>query len=95
MAVTRSRKNKRNPHYGFLVSWEPKQTKSASVKGESKIEYSDRLASIRHGKRADSLAQAEPNAYIKKDLVRSLIVISLVLILELVVYLARNKFIVK
>jgi len=95
MARVRTRKNKENPHYGFLVSWDPGQAKTAHVKGETKIEAQGITASARRGKKADSLAQAEAGAYIKKDIVRSLIVISLILILELVVYLAWIRFTAK
>lgn len=95
MAVTRTRKNKKSPHYGFLVSWDQNSSKIASVKGETKIDKISSSASSRHGKRADSLAQAEANTYVKKDLIRSLIIISLILILELVVYLAWNRFMAK
>lgn len=93
MTGVRIRKNKENPHYGFLVSWEPKREKKAHVKGETKFSTNDTSASIRHGKKADSLAQAEIGASVKKDVVRSLIIISLILILELVVYLAWNRFV--
>ncbi len=76
MAVHRTRKNKENPNYGFLVSWTPGE---ARVKRERKIEREPKLAQIS----------------VKKDIVRSLILISLVLILELVVYLAWSRFITK
>lgn len=95
MAITRTRKNKENPHYGFLLSWQPREVKTTHVKGEPTFSKDDALASDRHGKRADSLAQAEAGSTIKKGIVRSLILISLILILELVIYLAWNKFIVK
>ena len=95
MAIARTRKNKENPHYGFLVSWEPKQAKNSHVKGEKEIQGNSELGSARHGKRADSLAQAKTSLNVKKDIIRSLIVISLILILELVVYLAWTKFGIK
>lgn len=95
MAIQRTRKNKKGPHYGFLVSWDQNQLKRASVKGETKIGTESKIASVRHDKRADSLAQAEANTYVKRDLIRSIIIISLVLILELVVYLAWNRFMAK
>lgn len=95
MSIARTRKNKENPHYGFLVSWEPKDIKKEAVKGESKSVNFASSASIRHGKNADSLAQAESAKASKKAIIRSLLLISLVLILELVVYLAWNKFIAK
>jgi len=51
------------------------------------------LGSDRHAKRAESLAQAEAATINRKSIVRSLIRISLILILELVIYLAWSKFI--
>lgn len=93
MSTIRTRKAKRNPNYSFLVSWDQKQTKKAHVKRETKIGTHHAPASNKVGKNADSLAQAETGALIKKDIIRSLIVISLILILELVVYLAWTKFV--
>ncbi len=93
MANQRRRKDKHNPHYGFLVSWDKKASQNAHVKGETEIAVNTKSASIRHSKKADSLAQAESGMNIKKDIIRSLLTISLVLILELVVYLAWIKFI--
>jgi hypothetical protein len=93
MAEIRTRKNKQNPHYGFLVSWNGNEPKTASVKRETKFAGSIETNSARHAKKADSLAQAVNGSYIKKDLLRSLATIGFVLILELVVYLAWIKFI--
>ncbi len=93
MVEIRTRKNKENPHYGFLVSWEPRPTKKVYVKRETKFSKNVTLASSRHAKRAESLAQAEAAATNQKGIVRSLIRISLILILELVIYLAWSKFI--
>lgn len=95
MAIYKTHKNKKDKHYGFLVSWDQKAVKNERVKGETKITSDLASASIRHGKKADSLAQAEPRLNVKKDIIRSLITISLVLILELVVYLAWTEFIAK
>ncbi|KKR44896.1 hypothetical protein A2434_00285 [Candidatus Woesebacteria bacterium RIFOXYC1_FULL_41_14] len=95
MAQSRTRKNKKTPNYGFLVSWEPKQVKKAYVKRESKFDTDATSASTKHVKKADSLAQPEAKTKIKKDIIRSLTIIGLILILELVIYLAWNKFIVK
>ena len=93
MAITRTRKNKENPHYGFLVSWQPKPASQARVKGESNSDKITLLATPSHGKRAESLAQEASNEGTKKNIIRSLILISFILILELVVYLAWNKFV--
>lgn len=95
MPITRTRKSKENPHYGFLVSWEPKDSKNEAVKRETKREPKSAPALLRQKKNADSLAQAEPNNLVKKGILRSLFIISLVLILELVIYLAWNKFLMK
>ena len=91
MANLRSRKNKENPHYNFLVSWQPKPTSQAHVKREQASDKFEGLATARHGKMAESMAQASPNVHTKKSIVRSLILIAFILILELVVYLARNR----
>jgi len=76
VAIHRTRKNKENPNYGFLVSWAPN---GAHVKRERHIDPEPKLAQIS----------------VKKDIVRSLILVSLILILELVVYLAWSRFITK
>lgn len=95
MAQVRTRKNKVNPHYGFLVSWEPNTSKNEPVKRES-IRYEKHIsASTKRKENADSLAQAESGVQAKKGIVRSLIRISLILILELVIYLAWTKYGVK
>jgi hypothetical protein len=104
MAELRTRKNKENPHYGFLVSWppaqraswpegQPKQASEARVKRESNLDKEVSPAIPTHGKRAESLAQDELATGIKRNIYRSLILVGLILILELVVYLAWNKFI--
>lgn len=85
----RTRENKLNPHYSFLVSWQPSK---AGVKGELKSVTNKLSHKVSMIKSADILAQAASTEAIKKDIFKSLILISLILILELVVYLARNKF---
>jgi hypothetical protein len=95
MATVRTRKNKENPHYNFLISWQPKDPSQARVKGESNSDKVSSPTTFRHSKKAESSAQDASGSRIKKDLVRSLITIGLVIILELVIYLAWNKFIVK
>lgn len=95
MSISRTRKNKENPHYGFLVSWEPKAENKLRVKRETEIHADNRLASNMRVKKADSLARVEARVNVKKDILRSLIIISLIIILELVIYLAWNRFIVK
>jgi len=91
MAEHRSRKNKESPHYGFLVSWQPKPASQARVNREPDSNKTAGTATIGQGKRAESLAQAEPGTGTKKNIIRSLILISFILILELVVYLAMPR----
>jgi hypothetical protein len=93
MAEFRTRKNKENPHYGFLVSWQPKASSQARVKGESALSKISGLATTRHGKKAVSMAQGAVGVGTKKSIIRSLILIGFILILELVVYLAWRKFV--
>ena len=92
MAEHRTRKNKETPHYGFLVSWQPSST---SVKGESKISLDSARHGTKNAKSADVLAQESNLRSIKKDIIKSLILVSLILVAELVIYLAWNKFLVK
>ncbi len=92
MAIHRTRKNKEEAHYGFLVSWQPSQ---GTVKGESKISHDLVKTHGKHLKSADILAQELNVRSVKKDIIKSLISVSLILILELVIYLAWNKFLVK
>lgn len=93
MAVHRTRKDKEAPHYGFLVSWQPKPNSQARVKRELKSAALPEAAEAVHTKNANNWAQATLTRDIKKDIVRSLLIISLTLIAELVVYLAWSKFV--
>jgi hypothetical protein len=77
------------PHYGFLVSWQPPE---ARVKRELKLDEKYETKSLTNPEKANNMAQDTLVRNIKKDIVRSLITISLILILELVVYLAWSKF---
>lgn len=90
MAIQRTRKNKTNPHYGFLVSWDPSQ---ARVKGELRSNNKQVGFKAKGIKRADLLAQDADGQTIKKSIIKSILVVSFILILELVIYFAWNKFI--
>ena len=89
MAIHRTRKDKENPHYGFLVSWTPSQ---ARVKGELKSDKKEIAYKASKTKRADLLAQDGNQGYIKKSILKSIIIVSFILILELVVYFAWSRF---
>lgn len=95
MSGKKSYKSKKNPHYGFLISQQENQSKIAYVNRETNFAKFNHTASVKHSEKADSLAQPEAKTLTKKDILRSLAIISLILILELVVYLAWNKFIIK
>lgn len=81
------------PNYGFLVSWQPKPNSQARVKRELKSAVLEEPTEAGYAKSANNLAQATLTRDIKKDIVRSLVIISLTLIAELVVYLAWSKFV--
>ncbi|MGA3291794.1 MAG: hypothetical protein ABSC49_01455 [Candidatus Microgenomates bacterium] len=95
MAIERTRKNKENPHYGFLVSWQPKEPSGTHVKGESRSDKISSPATVRHEKKAEYLAQDGSASKTRKNILRSLILISFILFLELVIYLAWSKFMIK
>lgn len=85
----RDKKNKAHPNYSFLVSYDPKQ---ATVKRESNLALGMTSAKLSASKKAAELAKEDSSVRIKKDIVKSLILVSFVLIIEVVVYLARNRF---
>jgi hypothetical protein len=89
MKKHRTRKSKARPNYQFLVSWEPNE---ARVKRESKLSNVSIHPLPENRKNAESLAQEAETERIKKNIFKSLILISLILILELVIYLARREF---
>ena len=88
MAVHRIRKNKERPHYNFLYSWQPSKP---HVKGESKLPEKTLKAGQGHAKRANLLAKDDNLPRIKKDIIKSLVMVSFILILEVVVYLALHR----
>lgn len=90
MAIQRTRKNKENPHYNFLYSWVPSE---ARVKGESRLNTNASSPKLSALKKAEIQAKEDSSHRIKRDIIKSLILVSLVLIAELVVYLAWSKFV--
>jgi len=89
MSITRTRKNKENPHYNFLYSWTPSEP---HVKRELNLDDKKISVKLSASKKADIQAKEDSEGRIKKDIIKSLILVSFVLIAEVVVYLARNKF---
>lgn len=84
----RTREQKANPNYNFLVSWQPK---GGSVKRELASNYSPAKTKLSPAKKADLAAQKDSYTRIKKDIVKSIILVTLILSLEIAVYLARNE----
>jgi hypothetical protein len=73
-----------------LYSWTPPE---AYVNRELKSD--DKATSVRlsASKKAEIQAKDDSMSRIKKDIIKSLILISFIIILELVVYLAWSKFV--
>jgi hypothetical protein len=92
MAEHRTKKQKEAPHYNFLYSWQPKPQFQARVKREEVFAKSLTEPNQPRAKRADIQAKDEATGRIRKDIIKSLILISFVLALEVVVYLAWKKF---
>jgi hypothetical protein len=90
VAITRTRKNKEHPHYNFLYSWVPSE---AHVKRESVLINKENVVKLSASKRAEIQAKEDSFERIKKDIIKSLILVSFILILELVVYLAWSKIV--
>lgn len=94
MSKRRTRVEKENVHYPFLISWQgstKNKAPEARVKRESENRTSPEIHEARHPKSAEILAKDEENTIIKKDIIKSLLTTSLILILELVVYLAWKR----
>lgn len=89
MAVKKNRKSRKNPNYGFLYKWQPADD---NVKGELGTSKNNHSLASKNSKRADILAQEAKTESFKKDIIKSLSIISLLLILEMVIYLALNRF---
>ncbi len=97
MAKRRTRKQKEKAKHRLTVSWEPstpslkKVRKTASkkggVKGQKKNTSQAMKKNLRKTKKANSMAKGESLSLIKRDIVKSLIIASLILSLEVVIYL--------
>ena len=91
MAKRRTRKQKEKAKHQFKVSWKP-EANSASpepiVKGQTTQAQKHKVDKRVKMKSADRLAKDEGLGTIKRDLMKSLIIASLILALEVVLYLA-------
>ncbi len=95
MSKKRTRNEKENVHYPFLVSWDggsKSRLSQGSVKRETKKTSSTNSNEAAPLKKAEPKAISEETEFIKKDIKKSLITTSFILIVELVIYLAWKKF---
>ena len=91
MAQHRTRKEKEKTNYQFLISWQPKDSAQARVKGESASTKNHDKSSHGSVKSANLLTKDGTTPKVKKDIIKSLTLVSFVLILEVVVYLAMLR----
>jgi len=97
MAKRRTRKDKEGARHQHLISWNPESkqseadsknyTAASAVKGQSKPTISGTRGKDKGKKYAYYLDKNNELATIRHDLVKSLIIASLILCLELVIYL--------
>lgn len=92
MARHKNNKNKNKPNYNFLVSW---SNDGVHVNRESILNSAKQNPKLSASKKAAELAKEDSIKRIKKDIFKSLILVSLILIIETVVYLARSRFGIK
>lgn len=91
MSKRRTRAEKEKAHHSFLYSWQGEPEKGEirhDVKGQFKNEPKEAFRNFGKGKNADNLAKVGTLASIKRDMVKSLLLASLILAAEVVVYLA-------
>lgn len=90
MAIRRTRKTKQTVNYGFLYSWD---NSKSNVKRDLERNREVNNSKAIYKKSADILAQDRTTVNVKADIIKSLIIISLIIVLEAVVYLAWSSFI--
>jgi hypothetical protein len=81
-------KEHRSPNYNFLVSWTPSE---ARVNRESNYEARKAGNTLTTAKKAEIQAKEDSVRRIKKDIIKSMVIIGIMLIGEVVVYLARSR----
>lgn len=94
MAKRRTRKQKESAKHNLAFSWKPTKEirdNSPRVKGQFNFEASPTPTEASKNKNAKSLAKDGSLSVVKRDIVKSLILASLILALEMMVYLAWNK----
>ena len=101
MAKRRTRKQKESAKHSFTVSWEPKKEESpikaklnlSEPTVKRQIKKGQSLASLKpkRSKNANSMVKGEYLSEIKRDIVKSLSLASVIVGLELVIYLTLNR----
>ena len=93
MSKRRTRKEKKEAHHHFTLSWEDlskAELPEAHVKRQFKLSSKpDSDTTVSH-ESANISAKGEYSASIKHNIIRSLIIVSFILALELVIYLVWN-----
>lgn len=84
MKGRRTKKQKLNSHHSFTFSW----SSQPRVKGQFASNNNFTAKQARDEKNAMFLAQEATTDKIKKDILKSLIIVSLILASELMIYLA-------
>lgn len=90
MSKKRSLKQKKHTRHPFLVNWqvEPKKRlELKAVKGQKKAEVKPASASSLDANNAELLDKDTNIASITKQVIKSLVIVSLILGLEMVIYL--------
>ncbi len=94
MAKRRTRKQKEKAKHQFTLSWQPEPTKAtreADVKGQFKTKPEPEKTQIFKRKKAKITAKPDGLASIRLDIIKSLLLASLILSLEVVIYLAWSR----
>jgi|GEM_PF-5078780 len=89
----RTKKQKLKAKHQFTVSWGEtrKNTKNnILVKGQSNSDKNKNVSRMKHSNKAENKAEVTSLASTKRNLIKSLIVASLILSLEVMLYLATR-----
>jgi hypothetical protein len=89
MTKKRTKKDKLNVKHPFLIRWEnsaQSETSKANVNRQFENLNTNKLPNSKTVKNADTMAKDEVNTRFKKNIVKSLGLVSLILALELVIY---------
>lgn len=92
MSSKRTKKQKEKARHPFLIRWEEKKDKNkanseADVKGQNRRDPGHKIASKRTKKNAYSSGKDMVLASVKKDIIKSLSLASLIIGIEVMLYL--------